>query len=190
MANIMNTSLLQLLAANWWVLLLRGLTEILFGLFAFAWPGITLVSLILLFGIFAGVAGILEIAATLRGGTMLPRWWLALAGACALAAAAIAFFDPHLTALFLIYLIGTWALVHGIFLIIGAVQIRKQVENEWALILSGVLWALFGIVVVLRPGAGALGLIWFIGAAALVNGMLLIYFAFRLKKHTIPKAQL
>jgi uncharacterized membrane protein HdeD (DUF308 family) len=182
----MNTSLLHLLAANWWVLLLRGLAGILFGLFAFAWPGITLVSLILLFGIFTAAAGILEITAAIRGGTMMPRWWLALAGVCALTASAIAFFDPHLTALFLIYLIGVWALVHGIFLIIGAVQIRKHVENEWVLILSGALWTLFGIAVILMPGAGALGLIWFIGAVALVNGMLFIYFAFRLKKHRMP----
>ncbi len=182
----MNASLLPLLAANWWILLLRGLAGILFGLIAFAWPGITLVSLILLFGIFTATAGILEITAAIRGGTLMPRWWLALAGVCALAVSAIAFFDPHLTALFLIYLIGAWALVHGIFLIVGAVQIRKQVASEWALILSGALWTLFGITVILIPGAGALGLIWFIGAMALVNGMLFIYFAFRVKKHRMP----
>jgi uncharacterized membrane protein HdeD (DUF308 family) len=181
-----NASLLRSLANNWWVLLLRGLAGIGFGVVAFMWPGITLVSMILLFGVFAAVGGVLEIIAAIRGGTMLPRWWLAMAGVIALGAAAITFLDPHVTALILIYIIGGWAFIHGIFEIIGAIRIRKMIRNEWALILSGVLSALFGIMVMLRPGAGALGLVWMIGAIAFVTGILFTYFAFKLRRLKFP----
>jgi uncharacterized membrane protein HdeD (DUF308 family) len=181
-----NASLVQPLANNWWVLLLRGLAGIGFGLVSFGWPHITLFSLILMFGTFAAVGGVLEIIAAIRGGSMLPRWWLALSGLIALGAAAATFMAPHITALLLIYIIGGWALIHGIFEIIGAIRLRKQIQNEWTLILSGVLSALFGIMVMLRPGAGALGLIWMIGAIAFVTGILFTYFAFRLRRLKLP----
>ncbi len=183
--NIMNTSLLQLLAKNWWMFLLKGLAGVVFGLIAFAWPGITLVMLVLLCGAYIGVVGVLELIAAIRGGTIAPRWWLAVAGLAAIAASAMTFLTPGITALLLIYIVGVWALVHGIFEIIGAIQIRKLITNEWALILSGLLSALFGIAVLLRPGAGAVGLVWVIGAYALAVGLLLIGLSFRLRKHAV-----
>jgi uncharacterized membrane protein HdeD (DUF308 family) len=178
-----NTTLLHQLANNWWVLLVHGLVGVLFGLLALAWPGITLVSLILLFGIYLGAVGILEVVAAIRGGTLAPRWWLAIAGLVALVASAVTFLAPGITALSLIYIIGVWALAHSLFEIIGAVRVRKLINNEWALILSGILSALFGIVVLFRPGAGALGLVWVIGLYAVAVGVLFIGLAFRLKKH-------
>ena len=181
----MNTTLLQLLAKNWWMFLLKGLAGVVFGLIAFAWPRITLVTLVLLCGAYIGVVGVLELIAAIRGGTMAPRWWLAVAGLAAIAASAMTFLPPGITALLLIYIIGVWALVHGIFEIIGAIQVRKIITNEWGLILSGLLSALFGIVVLLRPGAGAVGLVWVIGAYALAVGILLIGLSFRLRKHTV-----
>jgi uncharacterized membrane protein HdeD (DUF308 family) len=184
----MNTSLLQLLAKNWWMFLLKGLAGVIFGLIAFARPGITLFTLVLLCGAYIGVVGVLEVIAAIRGGTMAPRWWLAVAGFVAIAASAMTFLTPGITALLLIYIVGVWALVHGICEIIGAIQVRKLITNEWGLILSGLLSALFGIAVLLRPGAGAVGLVWMIGAYAIAVGILLIGLSLRLRKHVATVA--
>jgi uncharacterized membrane protein HdeD (DUF308 family) len=90
---------------------------------------------------------------------------------------------PGITAILLILFIGAWALVHGIFEIIGAIQLRKEIDNEWLLILGGIISVLFGIGVMLAPGAGAVALIWVIGAYAIVIGVLFVALALRLKKH-------
>jgi uncharacterized membrane protein HdeD (DUF308 family) len=179
----MNTTLLHLLGKNWWVLLLRGICGIAFGLLAFAWPGITLLTLILLYGVFVGAEGFLEIIAAIRGGTVAPRWWLAIAGIIALAASAVTFLAPGITTLVLLYIIAAWAVVHGIFEVIGAIQLRKLISNEWLLVFSGLLSVAFGLCVLIWPGAGALSLIWLIAAYAIVAGVLCVGLSFRLKKH-------
>ena len=179
----METVLLKLLARNWWVLLLRGLAGILFGLLAFAWPGVTLFTLILFYGGFVGATGICEIIAAIRGGTTAPRWWLALAGVFALLAAAVTFLMPGVTALVLLYIIGGWAVARGVFEVAGAIQLRKEINNEWTLILAGVISILFGLCIFMWPGASALSLIWLIGAYAIVGGVLGIGLALRLRKH-------
>lgn len=180
----MNTNLLHLLGKNWWVLLLRGLCGIAFGLLAFAWPRITLVSLILLYGAFVGAEGFLEIIAAIRGGTVASRWWLAFAGVIALAACAVTFLAPGITALVLLYIIAAWAVAHGIFEVIGAIQLRKLIDNEWLLILSGLLSVAFGLCIFLWPGAGAISLIWLIGAYAIAAGILCVGLSFRLRRHS------
>ncbi len=179
----MNTSLLKLLAKNWWLLLIRGLCGILFGLLAFTRPGITLVTLILFYGVFVAALGVIEIMAAIRGGTMAPRWWLAFAGVVALAAGAVTFLMPGITALALLYIIGIWAIAHGLFEIIGAIQLRKEIDNEWLLIFSGLISILFGACVFFWPGATAISLVWLIGVYAFAVGMLCVGLAFRLKKH-------
>ena len=99
------------LAENWWLILLRGIAAILFGILAFLWPGITLITLVILFGAYALVDGIFSIVAAIRGGTMSPRWWLALVGVAGLATAAITFFWPGKTAFILVLFIGFCILV-------------------------------------------------------------------------------
>jgi uncharacterized membrane protein HdeD (DUF308 family) len=170
------------LARNWWLLLLRGIAGVLFGLLAFVWPGITLLSLVFLYGAYALLDGIFAIIAAMRAGTGA-RWWLALIGILGIIAGILTFLWPGMTALVLAMFIGAWSLVHGILEIIGAIKIRKEIDNEWWLILSGALSALFGLVLLIMPGAGALALVWIIGAYAIVFGALLIGFAFRLKRH-------
>jgi uncharacterized membrane protein HdeD (DUF308 family) len=179
----MATPVLHLLARNWWLLLLRGIVAVLFGLLAFAWPGLTLISLILLYGAYAGADGILALAAAVRGGTVAPRWWLVLVGLLSLGAAVATFLYPGLTALVLLTFIGVWAIARGVLEIIGAIQLRKEIENEWLLVLSGLMSVVFGALVLARPGAGALALVWIIAAYAIVLGVLLIGFAFRLRGH-------
>lgn len=175
---------LHALAKNWWLLLLRGIAGILFGILAFAWPGITLLSLVILYGFYALVDGLFAILAAIKGGNIESRWWLILIGILGVAAGLVTFFWTGITALVLIMFIGAWALIHGIFEIIGAIKIRKEIDNEWWLILSGALSVIFGLAVLIMPGAGALALIWLIGAYAIIFGGMLVGFAFRLKRHS------
>ena len=171
------------LAKNWWLLLLRGIAAIIFGLLAFAWPGVTLLTLILFYGAFALVDGVLAIIAAITGGAPGPRWWLAIVGLLGIAAGLLTFLMPGLSALVLLFFIAGWAIATGVFQIIGAIQLRKEIDNEWLLILGGIISVLFGIGVMLAPGAGALALIWVIGTYAVIIGVLLVALAFRLKKH-------
>lgn len=175
---------LHALARNWWLLLLRGIAAILFGLLAFAWPGITLLSLVILYGFYALFDGLFAILAAIKGGNAESRWWLILIGILGVAAGLLTFFWAGITALVLTMFIGAWALIHGIFEIIGAIKIRKEIDNEWWLILSGALSVIFGLAILIMPGAGALALIWVIGAYAIVFGGMLVGFAFRLKRHS------
>jgi len=171
------------LARYWWLILLRGIAAIIFGVLAFIWPGITLVTLVLLFGAFTLVDGVLALAHAIMGGNVGSRWWLALTGVLGIAVGLLTFFWPGLTALVLLFFIASWAIVLGVFQIIGAIRLRKEIDNEWAIGLSGALSVLFGVVLVIAPGAGALGLIWVIAAYAIVFGVLLVMAAFKLKKH-------
>jgi uncharacterized membrane protein HdeD (DUF308 family) len=178
--------LVDALAKNWWVLLLRGIAAIIFGVLAFAWPGITLLTLVMLYGAYALVDGVLAIVAAITGGTSAPRWWLAIIGLLGVAAGILTIAMPGLTATLLLFFIAGWAVATGVFQIIGAIRLRKEIDNEWLLILGGIISVLFGIGVVMAPGAGALALVWVIGMYAVIEGVLFIAFAFRLKKHVHP----
>jgi uncharacterized membrane protein HdeD (DUF308 family) len=168
------------------VLLLRGIAAIIFGVLAFAWPGITLLTLVMLYGAYALVDGVLAIVAAITGGTSAPRWWLAIIGLLGVAAGILTIAMPGLTATLLLFFIAGWAVATGVFQIIGAIRLRKEIDNEWLLILGGIISVLFGIGVVMAPGAGALALVWVIGMYAVIEGVLLIAFAFRLKKNVHP----
>jgi uncharacterized membrane protein HdeD (DUF308 family) len=175
--------ILHALARNWWLLLLRGLVSILFGVLAFVMPGITLISLVLIYGAYALADGIFAIIAAIRGEGPTPRWWLAVVGLIGVAAGILTFTLPGLSALTLLLLIGAWALVRGVFEIIGAIRLRKEIDNEWMLILSGAISVLFGAYMLIMPGAGALALIWVIGIYAIIAGVLMVALAFKLRKH-------
>lgn len=179
---------LHALAKNWWLLLLRGIAGIIFGVLAFAWPGITILTLVIVYGAYALVDGIFAIGAAIRGGEAQSRWWLILIGILGIAAGLFSFLQPGLVALVLVTFIGAWSLIHGIFEIVGAIKIRKEIDNEWWLILSGALSVLFGLVMLFMPGAGALALVWVIGAYSIIFGALFVAFAFRLKKHSHDKS--
>jgi uncharacterized membrane protein HdeD (DUF308 family) len=133
--------LVRALAENWWLLLLRGVVSIIFGVLAFIWPGLTLVALIFLWGAYAIVDGGIALWAAIsgRGPEIAPRWWLAIVGIVGLLAGLVAFASPGLTALVLLMFIAGWAIVIGALEIWGAIQLRKEIEGEWWLILSGLL---------------------------------------------------
>jgi uncharacterized membrane protein HdeD (DUF308 family) len=177
------TSLEQLLAHNWWLFLLRGLAAIVFGVLSVIWPGISLVTLILLFGAYALVDGVFALAAAIVGrGNAELRWWLVLVGLLGIGIGVTTFLWPGLTALTLLYFIAGWIVATGLLQIIGAIELRKTIENEWWLILDGALSVLFGILLFIMPGAGAVALIWLIAVFAIAFGILMVGFAFKVKK--------
>ena len=175
--------LLHSLARGWWLILLRGICAILFGVLAFAWPGVTLFTLVVLYGAFALADGVLAVFAAITGGAPAARWWLALVGLLGIAAGLLTFLWPGITALVLLVVIAFWAIATGLMQIFGAIKLRKEIDNEWLLIASGVLSVLFGAAVLLRPGAGAIALVFVIGTYAILYGILLVLFSLRLRKH-------
>ncbi len=173
--------MLVVFTSSWWALVLRGLAAIGFGLLAFLWPHITLTALVFLWGAYALVDGVLAIGAGVKSHGENKRWWvLLLEGILGVAAGVIAFVIPGITALVLLIVIAAWAMVTGVFEIAAAIQLRKYIKGEWLLALAGVASVLFGFALILNPGAGALALVWLIGAYAIVFGVVLIGFGLRL----------
>jgi uncharacterized membrane protein HdeD (DUF308 family) len=176
--------MLHALAERWWLLLLRGIAAIVFGILAFVWPGLTLLTLVIFYGAYALVDGVLSLVAAFTGGAKpVPTWWLIVVGLLGIGAGLVTFLYPGITALVLVVFIAVWSIAHGIFEIIGAIQLRKEIDNEWLLIVAGAMSVLFGVVILIWPGAGALALVWLIGAYAIVFGALMVGFAFRLRSH-------
>jgi uncharacterized membrane protein HdeD (DUF308 family) len=179
----MKTELLHQLAPSWGWILFRGILAILFGIVAFGWPLITLKVLVLLFGAYALVDGVSAIIAAIRGGALVPRWWLVVEGLLGIGAGLAVLFWTGLSALALLIFMGVTAIMRGIFEIVGAIVLRKEISNEWMLALSGLASLGFGLIMVFRPGTGAIAMIWVIATYAVAFGLLLIAFAFRLRKH-------
>ena len=169
------------LVKNWWVVALRGALAIVFGVLTALMPGITLFALVMLFGAYALVDGGFAIVTAIRrrGG----EGWrtLLLEGLVGVAAGVISFVWPGLTALALVYLIGVWAVFTGVLEIIAAIRLGRLIKGEVWLALTGVLSVAFGVLVLWAPGTGALALVLWIGAYAIVFGILLLALAFRLR---------
>ena len=173
---------LAALAKGWWLVVLRGVLAIAFGLLAALLPSLTLFALVMMFGAYALVEGVFNlIAAFRRAGGERPWWALVLEGLVSIAAGVVAFVLPGLTALALVYLIAAWAMLTGILEIVAAVKLRQKIRGEWWLALSGVLSVAFGVLVMLFPGAGALALVLWIAAYAIIFGVLLIALGVRLR---------
>ena len=167
---------------NWWALLLRGIVAILFGVLAFVWPVVTLLSLVFVFGAYAILDGIFAIIAGFRAPSGLKKWWwLALVGAVSVLAGVLAIALPGMTAFVLLILIATWAIIGGIFQIIAAIQMRKEITGEWLLILSGAASIVFGLLMMINPAAGAIVVVWIIGTYAIIHGALLVALGLRLR---------
>jgi uncharacterized membrane protein HdeD (DUF308 family) len=172
--------ILPTLAGNWWVLLLRGIAAVLFGLAALFWPGLTLLVLIVIFGVYAVIDGIFAIVAGIRGSGGR-RWLLLAEGALSVLFGLAVLFWPGLSALVLLYVISFWAILTGLLRVVMAISLRREIENEWLMILSGVLSVLFGVVLGALPGVGLLSLVWLVGIYALIFGVALIAFSFMVR---------
>lgn len=174
--------MVKVLTRSWWAVALGGAAAILFGILTFIWPGAAALVLLALFGAFALVEGIFSIVTAAEGVAHHQTWiWPALRGIAGIAAGIITFVWPARTLLALVYIIAAWAIVTGIFEIVAAVHLRREMANEWLLILAGALSVLFGIILVLiGPGAAVLTVVWLIGTYAIIVGALRIALAFRL----------
>ena len=139
-----------LLTRNWWAVGLRGLAALIFGILALIFPGTAVLALVLVFGFYALVDGILTL-----------RW-------------------PFMTAFVLLYFIAAWAIITGIMEIFEAIELRRVIRNEWLLILSGIISVIFGLILIIFPGAGTIGIIVVIGIYAIVFGILLLVLAWQL----------
>ena len=171
--------MLHTLARNWWALALRGLAAVLFGLLTFVVPGVTLVTLVLLFGVYALIDGFFNVIAFSR--VPAHHWALLLEGVIGIIAGILTFAWPAITAIVLLYVIAFWAILTGVFEIIAGIRLRKVITNEWLLLALGVLSLLFGILILFAPGVGALAIILWIGAYACLFGVALLALSFRLR---------
>lgn len=149
----------------------------LFAIGAWAYPGLTLWLLIVFFGAYVLVDGITQILMTFRK----KLWWYVLSGLVGVVAGLLTFLWPGITGLVLLLFIGFWALVKGILEIVEAIQLRKEIEGEWLMILSGLASILFAIIVLLRPGAGALAIAWIVGIYAFLFGLISIFLGLKLR---------
>jgi uncharacterized membrane protein HdeD (DUF308 family) len=174
--------LAALMSRYWWILLVRGLIAILFGVMAYASPGLTLAVLVTFFGAFALVDGTLNVIQAFGGRKEHEHWWVMLLdGLLGMAFGIITFTSPGITALVLLLYIAFWAMATGVLRIILAVRLRKEIEGEWWMALSGLAGILFGVLMVARPAAGALAVLWLMAAWAIVGGVFLILLSFKVK---------
>ena len=168
-----------MLPGRWQSLVVRGVLAIIFGLIALIWPGITVRVLVIVFGIYALINGLTALWGAFRDREVQARAWLMLSGVISLAAGIAALVWPGITALALMWLIGAWFLVTGAFELVGAVMRRGRAGTEGLAGVSGALSVIFGLVLVIWPGAGAAALSWLIGVFAILVGLAMLYLAFR-----------
>lgn len=171
------------LARNWWVFALQGALAVLFGLLALVQPGIALDALVLLFAIWALVNGILAVIYSVGAAEAHEPWWpFVLTGILGIAAGLVTLRWPGITALTLLFVIAYWSIFTGIIQIVAAIRLRREVKGEVWLILGGIASVVFGVLLVLFPGSGALAVVWLIGIYAILFGGTLLMLGFRLRE--------
>jgi uncharacterized membrane protein HdeD (DUF308 family) len=169
------------LGARWWMLVVRGIAAILFGVLALARPGISAIALVLLWGAYAFVDGAAAIGLAARAGREGRRWgWLLFEGLLSIGAAIVTSMWPGITALALLMVIAVWAVLTGIAEIVAAIELRHVIRGEWMLALCGVLSIGFGAVTLALPGASAMALVTLLGAYAVVFGVTVAGLGFRI----------
>jgi len=178
-----------ILARNWWSLVIRGMVGILLGIVAFGWPGVTLGAMVLLFGAYALIDGIVNLAGAFHAAGAHERWgMLLLEGMVGVGAALVTIFWPAITAFALIYIIAAWAILTGIAEIAAAIRLRRHIAGELLLGLAGVLSILFGVIMMAAPLVGVLVIAAWFGAYAFIFGVVLLALGLRLRgwHHRLP----
>jgi uncharacterized membrane protein HdeD (DUF308 family) len=166
------------LVDKWWVVALRGVAAILFGIAALVWPGMTLAVLVMLFGAYAIADGFFALFSAI-GSDGKDRLWYVLAGIIGIGLGILVFAYPGITGLALVYLIGIWAILTGVLEIAAGFEL--PMERDWLLAVSGLLSVVFGVYVLFNPGTGAVAIVWTIGGYAVLFGIVLCVLAFRLR---------
>lgn len=175
--------MLDLLARNWWLFVIRGVAAIIFGVLAFIWPGLTLVVLVVLVAAYFLVDGISLLASLALGDPVARRnaWTVALMGVLGVIVGIASFVWPGLTALSLLYLVAFWSIVLGVIQVISAIQMRREIQGELWMALGGAIAVIFGLYLVILPGAGLLSLVWLVGIWAVVFGISCLMFGLGLR---------
>ncbi len=173
--------MLGMLSRNWWMLLVRGFAAILLGIAALIVPGITLSALVTVFAAYLFVDGFFLIVSAITR-MSYPRWWLTLLeGVLGILAGISAFLFPGAAVLTFFYIVAAWAVITGAFQIVNAIELRRQIDNEWWMILGGAISILWGGLLLARPAEGILTLLWLFAVAAILFGVMLILLAFRVR---------
>lgn len=180
--------LASILSRRWWVLLLRGLVAIAFGVVSWVQPGISLAALVLLFGGYSLADGLLNAWMAVEGRRDHEHWWvLFLEGLLGIVVGVLTFLAPALTTLALLFYIAIWAIATGVLEIVAAIRLRKEIDNEWLLVLAGLASVVFGTLLMAQPAAGALALLWLIASYAIVFGVLLVVLSFKVRSLGAPR---
>lgn len=173
---------MAILSRNWGWVVLRGIVAILFGVLTAFQPGITLATLVLLFGAYALVDGVAMVIWAIANRKDEPHWVsLIVGGLLGVTAGVVTFFWPAMTTVALLFVIASWAMVTGVAAIAAAIRLRKEITGEWRLVLSGLLSVMFGVILLAAPAIGALAMVLWIGGYAIVSGVLLIGLGMRLR---------
>ncbi len=170
------------LARNWGWIALRGVLAILFGILAVAWPSSAFAAIVILFGAYAFVDGVFALVALFRGAGRDRFWILVFEAIVGIGIGVLTVVRPAATALALLYYVGIWAILTGIFEVVAAVRLRKEITGEFWLGLAGVLSIAFGVLLFATPESAGLALTLWIGAYAIVFGVMLLLLAFRLRR--------
>lgn len=188
----MNGTELQIdsLIGHWRAVLLRGVVSLLFGIATLLVPGLSVVALVVAFGIYALAEGAFAVAAALRRSTGETRWVHVAEGALQIAAGVVTLRWPSVMVFSLSYLVAAWAMVIGVLRIIAAVQLRKAIHGEWLLALTGLGSITLGLSFLAFPAAGAIALGLWLGAYALVMGIALMALGWRLRSWGLRDAAL
>lgn len=178
--SIIEKKLADILLRNWWVLLLRGLIAIAFGVLIWVQPGISLAALVLLFGAYSMADGILGAWTAIAERKEREHWGLLLIrGLLGIGVGILTFLVPGITELVLVFYIAIWAIATGILEIVAAIRLRKEIKGEWLLILGGLVSVVFGVILMAQPGVGALAMLWLIATYAIIFGALLVILSFK-----------
>jgi uncharacterized membrane protein HdeD (DUF308 family) len=179
--NDLAMDLARTLARHWWVVLLRGLVAIAFGVLTFTRPALSLAALLWFFGVFVFADGLLHVWTAVTDKEHENRWLLLLGGLLGIGVGLLAFITPGLPAIAVLFYIAVWAVATGLLDIVAAVRLRKEIQGEWMLGLGGLCSVAFGVVLIARPAVGALAVLWIIAAYAVAFGVILTLLSFRLK---------
>jgi uncharacterized membrane protein HdeD (DUF308 family) len=170
------------LSRNWWVLLIRGILAVIFGVLTLAKPAVTLAVLVMFFGAYYLVDGAFSIIASLTAPKGYRGWvWLLIGGIAGVIIGLLTFVMPGVTAVVLLYYVIAWLIVIGAMQVVAGIRLRKEIHGEFFLIIGGLLSVLFGLFLLVNPGAGALAVIWLIGGYAILFGVMMIIVSFRLR---------
>ena len=173
--------MISALARNWWAFVARGILAVLFGLIALFMPGVTMLSLVLVFAAYAMADGVLAIVGAVNAAKEGERWsLLAFEGITSIVIGAIAAAFPTITVVVFIALVAAWALITGSFMLVAAFELDLD-HGRWWLVLGAVASLVYGGLLIVAPLIGALILTWWIGVYALVFGIALLIVAFRLR---------